>query len=95
MLSPRVDIELGGQCARLLDSPAGQAEPGDLVSVLEHKYGRRPTLYVFRDSYTEFVVGQFNDHSIWIADIFKYPRLPDGRDWTFWLFANWKHGAGV
>jgi lysozyme len=41
------------------------------------------------------VAGRFADHRLWVRNLFRQPRLPDGRDWHVWQYANRARLPGV
>lgn len=92
-LPPVVDIELGGQCPDVPDPKEVKVELGKLLKGLERVYGRKPILYV--GAYEEIVQGDFDDYPLWVANIFSYPRLPNGAKWAFWQYANRVRVRGI
>ena len=36
----------------------------------------------------EDLAGQYEGYDVWIQDVWGTPRLPDGRDWTFWQYSR-------
>ena len=89
MLPPVVDVEFYGERIR---NPATRAETaailGPLLEALEAHYGQRPILYATYKAYDLYLRGAYPRNDIWIRDVYRHPRLPDGRDWTFWQYTS-------
>lgn len=60
----------------------------DLVAGIEAHHGVTPVVYVTEDAYDRYLAGRYPGLRVWIRSIFVPPRLPDGRDWTFWQYSN-------
>jgi lysozyme len=94
-LPPAVDLEYGGNCARRPDAHEFEAELTVFLDHVERHWGCRPVLYVTPDFYPDYVAGRFRAHPLWVRNVFATPRLPDGRAWRVWQFANRAHLPGV
>ena len=89
MLPPVVDVEFyGDKDEKLPDKAATQAELSILLIELENHYGKKPIIYAVKKSYDLYIAGKYMDYDIWIRNVIKHPTLSDGRDWTFWQYAN-------
>lgn len=90
MLPPVVDVELYGEyvSAKPTDTERIISELHVFVDTLKEKYGLTPIIYTMYDSYKMFVEGDFEECDIWIRDIYRFPELPDGREWRFWQYSN-------
>ena len=90
MLPPVIDVELLGK--REWDPPAPEevrAELSDMIALLTAHYGGPPVLYASAHAYRVYLMdGAFSGCDIWIRDVVKEPRLPDGRAWTFWQYTD-------
>lgn len=88
-LPPVVDVELYGDHRK--EPPAADAvrEQLDiLLAMLEAHYGKKPILYTNAKVYDRYLSGHYEDHDIWICDVYWVPSLSDGRDWTFWQYSD-------
>ncbi|MDR1820858.1 MAG: glycoside hydrolase family 25 protein [Oscillospiraceae bacterium] len=89
MLPPVVDLELYGGYA---NSPPGtdtvSAELRALLNALEEHYDMHPIIYSTEQTYALYLSDSFSNYDIWIRNVFTKPRLPDGREWIFWQYAN-------
>lgn len=89
MLPPVIDLELYSDFR--YDPPAAKVVRGeldDLVSALKKHYGVNPIIYVTEETYELYLKGGYEDCDIWIRSVFRKPRIPDGREWTFWQYTN-------
>ena len=89
MLPPVVDVEFYGD--KEANPPAKedvQRELGVLLARLEEAYGAKPILYATGKSYERYLKDAYPENPIWIRNIVSEPRLPDGRDWTFWQYTD-------
>lgn len=89
MLPPVVDVEFYGD--KEAHPPAKedvQRELGVLLARLEEAYGAKPILYATGKSYERYLKYAYPENPIWIRNIVSEPRLPDGRDWTFWQYTD-------
>lgn len=87
-LPPVIDLEFGGNCSARPSKEEVLAEIADFSDLIEQRYGRRPIIYATNQSYREFLAGELPGYTIWIRDIYSKPKLPDGREWNFWQYAN-------
>ena len=89
MLPPAVALELYGDY-RNAPPPADQVrrQLGPLLERLEQYYGAKPLLYATPAAYELYLAGQYEGYDVWIQDVWGTPRLPDGRDWTFWQYSR-------
>lgn len=94
-LPPTVDLEFGGNCKTDKTKDQIIREIHEFLDILKNHYHRRPILYVTHEFYDQFVAGQFQDHPIWIRDVFRQPELSDNREWRIWQFANRAHLKGI
>ncbi|NLG24483.1 MAG: hypothetical protein GX558_03950 [Clostridiales bacterium] len=94
-LPPAVDVEFYGAYEKS-PAPAEQAvaQLTALVDALIAQYGVPPVLYATGRAYRLYIEGRFDACPIWIRDVFFAPRLPDGRTWTFWQYADRGRLAG-
>lgn len=94
-LPPAIDLEFGGNCKTEKSKEQIINEINDFLSILKAHYTKTPIIYVTKEFYDEFMIGELTEYPIWIRDIFWRPRLPDGRDWLIWQFANRGHLKGI
>lgn len=88
-LPPAVDVEFYGGYERS-PAPKERVKPSldALLSALEAHYGAKPILYATGRAYSLYLRGEYSEYPIWIRDVYFSPRLPDGRDWTFWQYSD-------
>ncbi len=94
-LPPVLDIELYGRFVR--EPPSAEQvrkEIGDFIETIEKQYGVAPILYSTRRDYARYIAGYFPACPIWIRDVLRKPKLPDGREFTFWQYSHrgWLEG---
>ena len=89
MLPPVIDVEFYGDKET---HPPDRAEVMENLTVmirrLEEHYGMTPILYATEKSYRLYLADAFEECDIWIRDVVSRPVLSDGREWTFWQYAN-------
>lgn len=88
-LPPVVDVEFYGGNHK--NPPAREKAHEILKSLLarlEAHYGRKPVLYATGKAYGLYLRDAFADYPIWIRDVLFTPKLPDGREWTFWQYSH-------
>jgi len=89
LLPPVVDFEFyGGKGRNPPDKEKTVKELSDMLNILTGHYGKTPVIYVTKDTYDLYIAGGFAEYPIWYRDVFKTPRISDGRAWTFWQFSN-------
>lgn len=89
MLPPMIDVELYGDFTR--SPPKADAvvkELEEMIRVLSEYYGQAPVLYSTGKAYRLYLQGRFTSCDMWIRDVFFYPSLADGREWTFWQYTD-------
>lgn len=88
-LPPAVDVELYGKNR---DDPPEREKSvrllGELLGILEKRYGRKPAIYATKTAYKLYISGNFEGHPLWVRDPDAPPVLPDGRAWTIWQYNN-------
>ena len=87
-LPPVIDVEFGGNSSKIPNKVLLQKELRNFIYQLESNYKRRPILYVTYDSYEKYIMGDFDDYTIWIRDIIQFPKIKDNRNWLFWQYNN-------
>ncbi len=87
-LPPVIDLEFGGNCSARPPKEEVLSEIAEFSRIVKQKYGKTPIIYATRQSYKSFFSGEDVDYPIWIRNIYHKPTLPDGREWTFWQYAN-------
>ncbi len=89
MLPPVVDLEFYGDKEKNPPEPEIVRQQLDvLLQELEAYYGMKPVLYSTEKAYDLYLAGQYTDYDIWFRDVIGFPKLSDGRQWTFWQFTN-------
>lgn len=90
-----IDLEYLGNCKTSKSYEEVHADLRAMVHVLEDHYGRKPIFYVTDEFYENYIMGEFEDISLWYRDIFTTPHIKDGRDWLFWQYSNRGHMKGI
>ena len=89
MLPPVIDVEFYGNNKQ---NPISKDKTSiildELLYEIEKHYNQKPIIYATMKSYKLYLKNDYKDYMIWIRDIFDYPTLPDGREWTFWQYSN-------
>ncbi len=89
MLPPVIDLEFYGDNEK---NPPSRDYVDEQLNILlneiEEHYGLKPIIYATEKSYQLFLSGAYKHYDIWIRDVYFYPKLSDGRDWTFWQYTN-------
>jgi lysozyme len=55
---------------------------------VEEKYGVKPIIYTYYDYYKNYLKGNFEDYSLWIANYNDVPEPSPNDDWKFWQFTE-------
>lgn len=86
-LPPVIDLEYGGNCSqnRLPDL---LKEIGDFMSIVETYYGRKMLIYTTHEFYDDYLTEKFKDNPIWIRDMYREPKIKDGKKWMFWQYSS-------
>lgn len=95
MLPPVVDVELYG--AHKQSPPEAEAvrrQLDELLAALEAECGAKPVLYATGRAHRLYLAGHYEDHPVWIRDVYLRPTLADGRAWTFWQYSDKGRLAG-
>lgn len=90
-LPPVLDIELYGDYRwNLPDAKTVREELYAMIVAVEQFCGRKPILYTTNHAYRLYLEGvpAYNGCPIWIRDVYFWPNLPDGREWTFWQYSD-------
>ncbi len=85
-LPPAVDVEFAGNCRSWSSVEEIRRELTAFLEVIEAAWGRRPLLYITSESEDRIVAGHFDDHPIWIRNVWWRP--PSEPAWTFWQFSD-------
>jgi len=94
-LPPAVDLEFGGNCKTSKSKVETLAEIQEFLKILEDHYQKKPIIYATNEFYEEFLLNEFKEYPIWIRNIYKRPKLEEGRNWFIWQFANRGHLHGI
>ena len=86
-LPPVVDFEFAGNSQRLPRAELLESLKAFLDTV-ESYYGRRPVLYVTKESFAEYLEGEAWAYPIWVRGIFREPGSVGGRPWVIWQYAD-------
>lgn len=67
------------------------------LKIIERHYGVKPILYVNRNWYEEYVDGNFDEYTVWMAayTVSPRPELVNGKDWKFWQYTNRGRVQGI
>lgn len=87
-LPPVVDVEFGGNSSKIPSKELLQKELRDYIYRIENHYNRKPILYVTYEAYEAYIMGDFEEYTIWIRDVIKFPYIKDNRSWSIWQYNN-------
>lgn len=87
-LPPVIDLEFGGNCKNRPEKDVIVRELLHFMGRVKGTHGMTLIIYATHSSYNEYLKDLSDKNIIWIRDIFKTPRLPNGRKWTLWQYAN-------
>lgn len=87
-LPPAIDLEFGGNCSARPSREEVLKEIADFARIVKRKYGKTPIIYATNQSYKSFLEDEPVEYPIWIRNIYTKPSLPNGKEWTFWQYAN-------
>jgi lysozyme len=91
-LDPAVDVEFEGNCANPPPNAVIATNIRRWLSAVERSVGRTPVVYVTRQAYTAFVVGDTLGNPLWL----RSPKSqPSGVNWLFWQLADDARVAGI
>ena len=95
MLPPVIDLEFYGDKAwNPPEREAVERELGAMLSALEAYYRLKPVIYATESAYARYLSGGYAEYDVWIRNVWTQPRLDDGREWTFWQYADRERLAG-
>lgn len=88
-MPPVIDVEFYGDYVKHPPQRERvQAELDTIVRMLTEHYGRSPILYATKKAYDLYIADDYAQCDIWIRDVFRKPKLSDGREWTFWQYSD-------
>jgi lysozyme len=87
-LPPAIDVEFAGNCKTRPKKEDIVKELFSFIREIEKRYDTSPIFYVTYESYEYYLKGEFNSYTVWIRDIYRRPRFPDGEQWSFWQYAD-------
>lgn len=94
-LAPVVDVEYYADKEK---NPPAEAEVrkhlGKMLALLETEYQMKPILYTTYPVYKKYLRGYFDDHPLWIRNVYYSPNLDLGDVWTFWQYTDQAHLTG-
>ncbi len=89
MLPPVIDLEFYEEYVK---NPPPKSRVDEqlqiMLNALEAYYGLKPIIYATEKSYRLYLSGGYEEYDVWIRNVVSSPRLPDGREWTFWQYTN-------
>lgn len=89
LLPVAVDIEYYGDF--WTNHPPVDVVRRELTELIQRLNAHYPTpviVYTTIEFYDRYLAGQFPGVEVWIRDVWREPRLSDGRAWTFWQFSD-------
>lgn len=95
MLPPVIDVEYGGNCKLVRTKEDVVADLKTMIAILEKEYGKKVIIYVTRQSYEDFIAGNFTTNPLWFRGIYALPDVADNRQWTFWQHTNRGRMSGI
>ncbi len=86
-LPPAVDVEFAGNCRSWTSIEDIRRELRIFLAAIEKAWGRQPLLYLTSESDSRIVSGHFDDHPVWIRNVFWRPGRREPA-WLFWQFSD-------
>lgn len=90
-----IDLEYIGNCKTSKRNEDIQIDIRSMVDTLENYYGKKPIFYVTKEFFEKYLMGNFDDISLWYRDIFMSPKIKGNRNWLFWQYSNRGHIQGI
>ena len=89
MLPPVIDIEFyDDKRSNPPDRETVTEQLNVFIKKIQEAYGVNPIIYAVYETYDLYIKDDFKDCDIWIRDVFRFPKLSDNRNWTFWQYTN-------
>lgn len=86
-LPPVIDVEYYNKKMDVSVSNV-RNELSAMAVMLEDYYGKKPILYVTKETYNDIVLNNFNNYKIWIRGVYEEPNYLEDDEWSFWQFSN-------
>ncbi|EMY76634.1 glycosyl hydrolase family 25 [Leptospira weilii serovar Ranarum str. ICFT] len=94
-LPPVIDLEFVGNCKERPPIENVSGEIRDFLNRVDLVYGKKTILYLTYEFIDRYVGTDFQDHPIWIRDIFKHPNTFSDQRWILWQYHNRGHIPGI
>jgi lysozyme len=85
-LPPVADVEFAGNCKAWTSIEDIRTQLRIFLELVEKAWGRRPILYITRESARRIIGGHFDHYPIWIRSVFWRP--PGDPAWLFWQYTD-------
>jgi lysozyme len=93
-LTPAVDLEYLGNCARRMPPAEFRAELAAFMRLVERHYGKSVILYVTAEFDRAYQVSAGVDRPLWLRSLVLEPRF-GARPWRLWQASNFRRLDGV
>lgn len=95
MLPPALDVEADPTCATPPSRPALVREIAEWCRIVEASTGKRPVIYVTRESYRTLLAGSGLSYPLWFRDLLAEPAPDGGERWSFWQWHSRARVPGI
>ncbi|EQA53169.1 glycoside hydrolase family 25 protein [Leptospira kmetyi] len=94
-LPPVVDLEFVGNCKERPSIENVSQEIRDFLNRVDSYYGKKTILYLTYEFIDRYIGEDFQDHGVWIRDIFKHPNTFSDQRWIFWQYHSRARLPGI
>ncbi|MEJ2165549.1 MAG: GH25 family lysozyme [Desulfobacterales bacterium] len=94
-LPPVIDFEFAGNSSERLPDDKLLDGLFTFADAVAAHYGKRPIVYVTRNSYERYLAGRVGQFQIWIRSVWSRPGRVGDRQWLFWQFGDNTRVPGI
>lgn len=94
-LPPVVDLEFVGNCKERPPMENVALEIRDFLNRVDSHYGKKTILYLTYEFIDRYIGEDFQDHPVWIRDIFKHPNTFSDQRWILWQYHSRARLPGI
>ncbi|MGQ2816949.1 glycoside hydrolase family 25 protein [Leptospira interrogans] len=94
-LPPVVDLEFLGNCKERSSMKDVSNEIQEFLNRVDSHYGKKTILYLTYEFIDRYIGPNFQDHPIWIRDLFKHPNTFSNQRWILWQYKSRGNLPGI
>ncbi|TGM07055.1 lysozyme [Leptospira barantonii] len=94
-LPPVVDLEFIGNCKERPPIENVSQEIRDFLNRVDSHFGKKTILYLTYEFIDRYIGENFQDHPVWIRDIFKHPNAFSDQRWILWQYHSRARLPGI